>query len=123
VKTEVFKFSVSMAPNEQMESGSNGKISNCDRTKKKSKKRAKRKTDLELAGSSRHGIPSFLEDSADCNYVKTKEDEELEMINKFAAGKPITLSSVLAPIRECQNILAQCYVNMLIESNCPSTGC
>ena len=79
-----------MAPSDQMELGSNGKISNSERKKKKSKKRAKRKQDLELAGSSRHQINSFLQDSVDSSnghYVKSKEDEELEMINKFAAGK------------------------------------
>ena len=103
LSVNIIYLTVSMAPIDQMESGANGKISNSERKKKKSKKRAKRKTDLELAGSSRHGIPSFLQDSAEpsrhsflqdsadsSNYVKSKEDEELEMINKFAAGQSTT---------------------------------
>ena len=69
-----------MAPSYTNESGTNGKISNSDRKKKKSKKRAKRKPEM----TSRH---HFLEDPESKSDAKSKEDAELEMINEIAAGK------------------------------------
>ena len=79
-----------MAPADQCESlGSNGRISDSDRKKKKSKKRAKRKPEMDPI--LRHPVTrsSCLDgDRGQASTdAKSKEEEELEMLNEIAAGK------------------------------------
>ena len=79
-----------MAPADQCESlGSNGRISDSDRKKTKSKKRAKRKPEMDPI--LRHPVTrsSFLDgDRGQASTdAKSKKEEELEILNEIAAGK------------------------------------